>query len=320
MTVVSLKITNEDFPDIGDVRSGHILVCHGDDKPTEWIPWLESIAREANSLISIYDEYGVPIVYGPEKRSISCLIDFLDAIGLVLDSNYWEGSCISGFYWTGWIKKGQVRAVQAAAKTLIVEIRSLLDRAIRQKVVNDLMKIKSLECFLERTSEESIGLKDRIEATESVVVDLKTQLEAAKAKFASQTLQNFSELLKNLFGFIVQLTMRPNAKCIVGPFAILGDGNLYVLRAVGSSNLPDNVAIEAVLNVAKALQYQIVDVHEKTVIGGWLSGPEYRRIGNSLQDWAYAWRCDKRYKRNFDVLPAQYSQIVVEMASKIGDD
>jgi hypothetical protein len=37
---MSRDYQEDEAPSIGDVKRGYILVCHGDDSPTEWIDWL----------------------------------------------------------------------------------------------------------------------------------------------------------------------------------------------------------------------------------------------------------------------------------------
>ena len=58
------RLSQDDYPEVGARRRGHILVCHGDDSPDQWIAWLEPIQSRFKELHGLSEEYGFALDAG----------------------------------------------------------------------------------------------------------------------------------------------------------------------------------------------------------------------------------------------------------------
>jgi hypothetical protein len=104
---------------------------------------------------------------------------------------------------------------------------------------------------------------------------------------------------------------------IVGPFALWDDGILYVLKSIGKSKLPAEPQINSILQIATDAKRHIVEVHEETLVGRWISGPVYRSLENDLSHWVEAWKCDKKFKRKFQIKDTKYIETLSEIANSL---
>jgi hypothetical protein len=316
---MSRDYQEDEAPSIGDVKRGYILVCHGDDSPTEWIDWLEPLVNKAGELISLAEEYGIPIKLNKETSQISSVFDLLHLIGIDIDSNPWTGSLISGIYRYGWIKKGEIRQSKSNAKKIVDQIEAFVDPKIRNAILSEFKNIENLDEFLERTTTDPIQLLRTIDSQRITIGQLQKNLVELKevAKIRSQDrLPLFSQQLLELASLIVN--PKP-VKYIVGPFALWSDGNLYFLRSVGKSTLPSDPQINFITQIALDCKRQIVVVHEMTLIGGWLSGPVFRKLGSDLNQWVDAWKCDKKLTRKFETTPSEFIDVVNDIAKDIAE-
>ena len=297
----------DEAPSIGDVRGGYVLVCHGDDSPTEWIEWLEPLVKKAGELISIAEEHGIPIKLSKKESRISSVFD--------LDSKPWTGSLISGIYRYGWIKKGEIRQSKTNAKKIVDQIETFVNPRIRDAILSEFKNIENLDEFLERTMPDPNQLLRTIESQKITLAKLRKKigiLEEDLKNRQQDKLPLFSIQLLELASLIVN---QAPLRLIVGPFALWDDGNLYLMRSIGKSTLPAEPQINSILQIANESRRKIVEVHEETLIGGWISGPVYRSLGNDLNDWVEAWKCDKKFKRKFQTHEKEYIETISKIAN-----
>jgi hypothetical protein len=316
---MSRNYQEDEAPSIGDVKRGHVLVYYGDDSPTQWIDWLEPLVKKAGELISLAEEYGIPIKLSKKANQISSVFDLLYLIGIDIDSEPWTGSLISGIYQYGWIKKGEIRQSKSNAKKIVDQIEAFVDPKIRNAILSEFKNIKNLDEFLERTTPDPNQLLRTIDSQKITLGQLQKNLLELKedAKVRRQDrLPLFSQQLLELASLIVN--PKP-VKHIVGPFALWHDGNLYVLRSVGESTLPTDPLINFITQIAADCKRQIVVVHEVSLIGRWLSGPVFRKLGNDLNQWVDAWKCDKKLTREFEATPSEFIDVVNDIAREIAE-
>lgn len=142
-----------DYPEVGDKKSGYVLVCHGDDTPSDWIKWLEPLVDYANRLLAIAEEHGVPIKVGKESSNVCHIHEFLDAAGIRLETWQWQGSLISGTYYLGWVKNEE----RACLKTerLVCKIYRKLEACQSQEIMQELSKIIGLRDFVDQKSDSA---------------------------------------------------------------------------------------------------------------------------------------------------------------------
>lgn len=312
---MSRHYEEDEAPSIGDVRGGYVLVCHGDDSPTEWIEWLEPLVKKAGELISLAEEYGIPIKLSKKESQISSVFDLLHLIGINIDSKPWTGSLISGIYRYGWIKKGEIRQSKSNAKKIVDQIEAFINPKIRDAILCEFKNIENLDEFLERTTPDPNQLLRTIKSQKITLAELRKKigiLEEDLKKRQQDKLPLFSIKLLELASLIVN---QAPARLIVGPFALWDDSNLYLLRSIGKSTLPDGPQINSILQIANEAKRKIVEVHEETLIGRWISGPVYRSLGNDLNDWVEAWKCDKKFNRKFQTHEKEYIETISEIAN-----
>lgn len=130
----------EVYPSIGDVVDGRVLVCHGDDMPEVWIDWLEPMAEEVKNLIELADEHDVSIDLGKPTGTIESIFDFLSAIRVDMDSEFWEGSMTSGHYQFGWIKKEEMLSSRANGKLLVKKIKAHVKKSVSESIIKKLKR------------------------------------------------------------------------------------------------------------------------------------------------------------------------------------
>ncbi len=307
----------DEAPILGEIKGGYVLVCHGDDSPTEWIDWLEPLVKKAGELISLAEEYGIPIKLNKKASQISSVFDLLHLIGIDIDSEPWTGSLISGIYRYGWIRKGEIRQSKTNAKKIVDQVEAFVNPKIRDAILSEFKNIENLEEFLERTTPDPNQLLRTIESQKITLVELRKKIgileEELKVKQQDQ-LPLFSIQLLELASSIVN---QAQLRLIVGPFALWDDGNLYFLKSIGKSTLPAGQQINLILQIARDAKRQIVEVHEETLIGRWISGPVYRSLGNDLNHWVEAWKCDKKFTRKFQTQDQKYIETLSEIANSL---
>jgi hypothetical protein len=140
-----------DYPDIGQRRNGRILVCMGDDKPDQWISWLEPLVSEFEKLADIAEEHELDLDAGSEYGKMEDWEEFCSALDVSIDRKFWEGFLISGQWVMGWVAPGQIRRARKTGKEILDQIRMNLLGQIRGARIEELMRIKNLDLLIEKT-------------------------------------------------------------------------------------------------------------------------------------------------------------------------
>ena len=157
------RLSQDDYPEVGARRRGHILVCHGDDNPDQWI---QSRFKELHGLS---EEYGFALDAGEGSERLGSVGEFLELIGVDIRSNPWEGSLISGVYRFGWVKVGTVRAVRKKAAELLKALQRQVDSEVRRKILEELAGIKDIDQLIERTAADRDELRRQILESKSAL-------------------------------------------------------------------------------------------------------------------------------------------------------
>ena len=126
--------TDDDFPELGELRRGMVLVCHGDDRPDQFADWLKTLVADFASLFSIACEFGIDLDPQDGSAPIVDVMDFCQRLGIEFSSNMWEGSLISGIYRFGWLKAGTVRSASAHGRTMLRAVKKQANVAVRLEV------------------------------------------------------------------------------------------------------------------------------------------------------------------------------------------
>lgn len=121
----------DDFPQIGDRKKGMILVCMGDDCPDQWIDWLEALIDEFKQLQRVADKHGLDVDAGPDYKNVQDWRTFCEALGIMVDTQFWEGSMVSGMFQMGWIQARRVSRAQKTGNTILTTIKENFAEQLR---------------------------------------------------------------------------------------------------------------------------------------------------------------------------------------------
>lgn len=172
---------DDGIPNLGDRRKGRIFVCFGDDKPTDFIDWLQPFVDEFSDLLSLADEYGLPEFGCSRVGDFETLQQLLEAIGVELETSPWTGSLISGLAYFGWIKTGTIREVKSRAKGVLTQARADLEPDVRKRVLEEVALIQPLEAFLEQATTDVKRLQQTIDNLQETLRARNDALRVAEA-------------------------------------------------------------------------------------------------------------------------------------------
>ena len=82
---------------------------------------------------------------------------------------------------------------------------------------------------------------------------------------------------------------RERVRLIAGPLVLWDDGVVYALISRGKVTLPDDSSPAFLLKALQQSGHPTVEVSEMTVIGGWTSGPIYRKGSVRISGWINVW-------------------------------
>jgi hypothetical protein len=282
--------STEDFPSIGDRRAGRILVCMGDDRPDQLIDWLDALVSDFEELKTIADEHVVKVNAGSQGGVMNDWSDFCSALGVHIDSNFWEGSMISGHLQMGWIQPGQIRRAQKIGKEILKEIRRDVLEQIRSAAISEIKKIKDLDRLIERISDDRPFLLAQIGHLKAALAETQKTMTALEQAVAEAKVNDASALTMDCLRIAGAVLNRERVRLIAGPLVLWDDGVIYALTSRGKVPLPDDSSPALLLKVLQRSGHPTVDVSEMTVIGGWTSGPIYRKGSIRISGWINVWR------------------------------
>ena len=297
------RICQDDYPEVGAKRGGRILVCHGDDSPDQWIDWLEPIQSRFKELQELSEEYDFALEAGEGSGQLDSIEEFLELIGIDVQSNQWEGSLISGIYRFGWVNVGTVRAVRKKAADVLKALQRQVDSEVRRKILGELGGIKDINQLIDRTATDRAELRRQIvEATSDLA---KAQVDLRLGWVRLQELEDsdskaIDESCLRMAGAILR---RVPCRMVAGPLVLWDDNVVYAITSRGGVRLPANSTPAILLEDLEAAGYPVVRIDEKTVIGTWIRGPVYREGTPHITGWASVWSDQEQKERVFVVVP-----------------
>lgn len=257
---------------LGEACSGYVLVCFGDEQPTEFIDWLVAPIAEFQALNDHAEDIEV---------SLSCrdLVGFLEAIGVSLERSTHEMACCAGGFYTGWVKEGEVETVIAAAQHIIKVLQEELED-IDSSYFFD--KIDSLKDQLAQEKAENCELQKDIRR-------LKKELEEAD----EDQQQDRSEMLMKflLSDFASQEPM------FFGPFVSI-DLHVFVVVDEGGVQLPKGLYRSLLDLLRFRSTMKVIEIKEqRTEVLSPLSGRTGIFRPQTEQDWQSLWKSSGAYIR-----------------------
>lgn len=300
-----------DYPQIGQQVDGWILVCHGDDTPTEWVEWLEPYIEAFLRLKQYSEEFGFDLIAGNPPQRIADVLAFCEEIGVHFDSSFWEGSMISGIYHFGWMKKGTVRNTKQLAKLLFKELRDHAHTQVRKKILNELTQIDDLDELIERTRHDRGDLIARSRELEKQLAFTNSHVQSLRKTIDGITAKESTEIDRACLNLCLALITNTKGRFVAGPFVLWDDGVVYAITSRGGVRLPPQSSPAILLKALEgANNIRVAKVSELTVIGGWLSGPHYRKGATEISGWATVWSDRENRKRSFSVDPPELAEQV----------
>ena len=131
--------------EVGTVRNGRRCVCHGDDSPTEFDYDLQVLVEELRMLQSLVWEHKIQHDGSSELDDHTEVNDFLEMIGVELDSDFWEGACTSGYYQYGWVREDSFDKLERKSRRLLDQYRRSITKAIRARIRERLRECDEIE-------------------------------------------------------------------------------------------------------------------------------------------------------------------------------
>lgn len=317
-------LASDDYPEVGARRCGRILVCHGDDSPDQWIDWLEPVQFRFKELLGLSEKYGFALDAGAGPGRLDSLEEFLDLIGVDIDSNPWEGSLISGVYRFGWVKVGTVRTVRKKASVVLTALKRQVDSQVRRKILDELAGIKDIDQLIDRTSTDRAELRQQTVETNSALSTTQADLRLAQDRLHQLELCESREIDESCLRMAGAILRRVPCRMVAGPLVLWDDNVVYAITSRGGVKLPATSTPAILLEDLEAAGYPVVRVEEKTVIGGWTSGPIYRKGTAHIAGWASVWSDRERKERVFVVVPKacekQVYEVHLSLSSKSGGE
>lgn len=121
----------DDSVDIGDVRHGHVVVCHGDDYPYIFARWLEPLVDEFKELSGTAEQYRLDLRIDNEDVHLHNVTAFCNRLGVSFSTKAWTGSLISGLYRVGWVKVGEEEKAATRGREFVDRLKLLVESGVR---------------------------------------------------------------------------------------------------------------------------------------------------------------------------------------------
>ena len=290
--------TGGEEPGIGTRSGEYICVCHGDDKPDEWVGWLDGQICDLGEIESLGETFGIPIDDENEPWGLYGWQEFCSQIGVTFDSTFWEGSMISGIFHVGWIKSGTERVAEKKGAKILEKLRANMEKQLRQEVLEELALIEDLDEFIERTKDDRPDLRRRISELEARLKSTASELESsddARQESARWDTSRLDEACVRLACAVIRKEYGP---VVAGPL-VLWEGVIYGLISRGGVSLPPGSSPMLVIRAIEASGAPVVRVKEMTVIGGFTSGPNYRKGSEHVSEWENVWIEEETRDRRF---------------------
>lgn len=286
----------DDLPELGDRVDGRILVCHGDDWPEDFIGWLDPLVSEFKEFLEIAERYEFALELA-DGQPMEDVTDFCEAMGVQVDRQFWEGTCISGFYHWGWITEGTQRQIQKTGRRILGELRNFTKGAIREwqraerdRILRELASIRDFDTLVARTTDDRGEMTDRIRQLESELQSARDTLAQASVELQAFKENDSREVDRGCLELLAALAFKRSERCVAGPLVLWDDGVVYAITQIGKVKLPEPSSYAWLLLQFESAGVDVVRVKEMTVLGSRASGPIYFPGGTRAQDWINVWR------------------------------
>ncbi|MCG8049497.1 MAG: hypothetical protein N0E48_28585 [Candidatus Thiodiazotropha endolucinida] len=282
-------IEEDDYPDVGDVRDERILVCHGDDEPTEFVDWLEPIWNQFKELQGLSWDFNIDLASKKYKRTINGFEDLFNLCDIETENNFWEGSLISGRYYWCWAEEDKVEDIIEKLKDVLSTLDEPLKRRIKENVITELKALDDLDELIDRTTGYSEWAQ-RINKLQDENKRLKEQL--------TQRHENAIDLA--CLEILSALLTKNYKRIVAGPIVLWEDGKVIVITSIGGVDIPTGTSISLVYETLKASGYPYIAVEEVSSIRSPHTGRvSYHKGSFEVSGWEKVWYQKRLYGRVF---------------------
>jgi hypothetical protein len=180
-------------------------------------------------------------------------------------------------------------------------------------VLRELESIPDLDVLLARTADDRFHLQGRIAQLQHEVQALRS--EAQRTEQSAKEAQDRDTHIIDQACLEIACAILGNrtARIVAGPMVLWDDGVVYAMVSRGGVSIPAGSSPRTLLDALVARGYPVVQVRERTVIGGWTRGPILRKGAASINGWATVWMDVERKPRIFEVEPPGHAWSVDEI-------
>ena len=305
--------SDEDYPEIGNIRNGEVLVCMGDDRPDQWEDWLESLVTEFERLEGIAKECSLDLNAGRKYGILDGWQEFCEVIGVNVGAEFWEGEMNSGQWVMGWIRSRAIPRAERNGEEILDRLREHLNKHIRLSIAKELESIDDLEELIERTRNDRGALivqGDKL--NDELMAERKTV--AMQVKVLEQmTREDTSALSLDCLRLACAVANGDQTKLLAGPLVLWSDRVVYALTKRGGVPLPEGSAPLLLLQELERGGHPVVRVEEMTAIAFSTSGKIHRRGEAHISGWTNVWKDVEKIDRNFIVNDPEQLKVVREI-------
>ncbi len=305
--------SEDDYPDIGDVRGRYVLVCHGDDAPEIFADWLSPLVDAYRRLDHVASEYTVWLRPGPRQPPISSDHEFCEYLGIEFEYGKCAGALASGVYQWGWVKVGREKAAQKKGEALLRRLEASLLIIVRKSVTSELAQIDSLDQLLEKTANDRTHLRETILKLQTALQSAQASEDSAKTQLKQAQDSDTTEIDRQCMKVALAKLKSESARVVAGPIVLWDDGTVYFIHQWGTARTSSQSIPAILADGLEAAGHLVVRVIDKSKTRGFLSGPRLIAGPAGPSGWGDAWRAKGPTPRQFFVEPPEYRDKVAEI-------
>lgn len=123
-------LAEDDFPSIGARRRGWTFVCVGEDRPDQWIGWLDGLVCEAEELLVVAERVDTDLGFHD-------WLSFCEAIGVTIESQRMGRDLACGIGYLGWVRSGTRREILRKAGEVLGQAKARLGKRLLEPRVEE---------------------------------------------------------------------------------------------------------------------------------------------------------------------------------------
>jgi len=267
------KLAADDYPSIGERRGGWTFACVGEDRPDQWLDWLEDCVLQVERLIEATGN--VAKFQNPKTgHTIDSWYSFCEAIGVNFDTTFIDREVASGFGHLGWIRTRALAKAERHARMLVERFEKQLAPHLLEEALDHVCEDCSgtIASFEEEQRESAARLKD------------------LEARLAAAIASNTTALDRACLDLVCRAWGGEAGPALAGPLVLWTDRKVYALVRIGDVELPLDSSPARTLRGLEAAGFPVVRLHEQTDYGSHRGRLFMRQGPDRLLDWLDVWK------------------------------